>query len=73
MVFPFLFLVGTNVGDISLWEVGSRERLAHKPFKVWDISVASMPLQVLNQFPVGINYPFIFVIDLSKFSFVAMG
>ena len=55
MVFPFLFLVGTNVGDISLWEVGSRERLAHKPFKVWDISAASMPLQVLYQLPVGIT------------------
>lgn len=45
--FQLLFVVGTNVGDISLWEVGSRERLAHKPFKVWDISAASMPLQVL--------------------------
>ncbi|KAJ0079503.1 hypothetical protein Patl1_24490 [Pistacia atlantica] len=39
-------LIGTNVCDISLWEVGSRERLAHKSFKVWDISAASMPLQI---------------------------
>ncbi|KAJ0080032.1 hypothetical protein Patl1_24477 [Pistacia atlantica] len=39
-------LVGTNVGDISLWEVGSRERLAPKSFTVWDMSAASMPLQV---------------------------
>lgn len=38
-------LVGTNVGDISIWEVGSRERIAHKAFKVWDISACSMPLQ----------------------------
>lgn len=44
------FSVGTNVGDISLWEVGSRERLVHKPFKVWDIQAASMPLQVLHVF-----------------------
>lgn len=43
----YVFVVGTNVGDISLWEVGSRERLAHKPFKVWDLSAATMPLQVL--------------------------
>jgi hypothetical protein len=43
----YLFLVGTNVGDISIWEVGSRERLAHKPFKVWDVPNASMALQVL--------------------------
>ncbi|KAL3497944.1 hypothetical protein ACH5RR_040676 [Cinchona calisaya] len=40
-----VLLVGTNVGDISIWEVGSRERLAHKNFKVWDISACSMQLQ----------------------------
>lgn len=40
-----VLLVGTNVGDISIWEVGSRERLAHKTFKVWDISACSMPFQ----------------------------
>ncbi|CAL5419422.1 unnamed protein product [Camellia sinensis] len=34
-------MVGTNVGDVSIWEVGSRERLAHKPFKVWDLSAYS--------------------------------
>ena len=41
-------VVGTNVGDISIWEVGSRERLVHKTFKVWDLSACSMPLQVRN-------------------------
>ncbi|KAH0978648.1 hypothetical protein GBA52_005825 [Prunus armeniaca] len=41
-----ILLVGTNVGDISLWEVGSRERLVHKPFKVWDMQNASTPLQI---------------------------
>ncbi|MFS7928068.1 putative transcription factor WD40-like family [Helianthus anomalus] len=40
-----LLLVGTNVGEISIWEVGSRERMVHKPFKVWDISACSMPFQ----------------------------
>ncbi|XP_043694010.1 protein TOPLESS-RELATED PROTEIN 2-like isoform X3 [Telopea speciosissima] len=40
-----ILLVGTNVGEIGIWEVGSRERLAHKPFKVWDVSACSMPLQ----------------------------
>ncbi|XVF86383.1 hypothetical protein PTKIN_Ptkin18bG0035300 [Pterospermum kingtungense] len=40
-----LLLVGTNVGDIALWEVGSRERLVSKNFKVWDLSACSMPLQ----------------------------
>ncbi|KAK6232510.1 hypothetical protein SCA6_002583 [Theobroma cacao] len=48
---------GTNVGDISLWEVGSRERLADKPFKVWDISTASMPLQtaLVNDAGISVN------------------
>ncbi|CAI9772281.1 unnamed protein product [Fraxinus pennsylvanica] len=40
-----VLLVGTNVGDISIWEVGSRERLALKNFKVWEISACSMPFQ----------------------------
>ncbi|KAJ4951831.1 hypothetical protein NE237_028663 [Protea cynaroides] len=40
-----ILLVGTNVGEIAVWEVGSRERLAHKPFKVWDVSACSIPLK----------------------------
>lgn len=52
-----ILLVGTNVGDISLWEVGSREKLAHKPFKVWDLSASSMPLQtaLLNDAAISVN------------------
>uniref|UniRef100_A0A0C9S7L9 TSA: Wollemia nobilis Ref_Wollemi_Transcript_8205_4327 transcribed RNA sequence n=1 Tax=Wollemia nobilis TaxID=56998 RepID=A0A0C9S7L9_9CONI len=40
-----ILLVGTNVGDIAIWEVASREKLAHKTFKVWDLSACSMPMQ----------------------------
>lgn len=40
-----LLLVGTNVGDIALWEVGSRDRLVLKNFKVWDLAACTMPLQ----------------------------
>ncbi|MFS7940504.1 putative transcription factor WD40-like family [Helianthus anomalus] len=40
-----LLLVGTNVGDIGLWEVGSRDKLVSKNFKVWDLSTCSMSLQ----------------------------
>ncbi|KAL1298046.1 topless-related protein 1 isoform X1 [Arachis hypogaea] len=40
-----ILLVGTNVGDIALWEVGSRERLVLRNFKVWDLSACSMPFQ----------------------------
>ncbi|CAD5173037.1 protein TOPLESS-RELATED PROTEIN 2-like isoform X1 [Musa acuminata AAA Group] len=44
-----ILLVGTNVGDIGIWEVGSRERIAHKSFKVWDIGSCTLPLQALPQ------------------------
>jgi hypothetical protein len=40
------YAVGTNVGDISIWEVGSRDRLASRTFKVWDITAVSMAMQV---------------------------
>ncbi|XP_017699765.2 protein TOPLESS-RELATED PROTEIN 2-like isoform X2 [Phoenix dactylifera] len=40
-----ILLVGTNVGDIAIWEVGSRERIGHKTFKVWDVKSCSMALQ----------------------------
>ncbi|XP_077222242.1 protein TPR3-like [Tasmannia lanceolata] len=40
-----VLLVGTNVGDIGLWDVGSRERLVLKNFKVWDLGACSMPFQ----------------------------
>ncbi|KAG0463244.1 hypothetical protein HPP92_021720 [Vanilla planifolia] len=40
-----ILLVGTNVGDIGLWEVGTRERLVLKNFKVWELGECSIPLQ----------------------------
>ncbi|XP_052199357.1 topless-related protein 4-like isoform X2 [Diospyros lotus] len=40
-----LLLVGTNTGEIILWDLGSRERLAHRIFKVWDLGKCSVPLQ----------------------------
>ncbi|KAJ7552606.1 hypothetical protein O6H91_06G061400 [Diphasiastrum complanatum] len=40
-----ILLVGTNVGEISIWEVATRERLAQRTFKVWDISVCTLPMQ----------------------------
>lgn len=46
--------VGTNVGDIGIWEVGSREKLAQRTFKVWDITAASMPMQVSIYTPGGL-------------------
>ncbi|PSR84523.1 Topless-related protein [Actinidia chinensis var. chinensis] len=40
-----LLLVGTNTGEIMLWELASRDRLALRNFKIWDIGTCSMPLQ----------------------------
>ncbi|URD93243.1 CTLH [Musa troglodytarum] len=40
-----ILLVGTNVGDVDIWEVGSKERIAHKTFEVWDTGSCSTPLQ----------------------------
>lgn len=40
-----LLLVGTNVGDIGLLDVGTRERLVHRNFKVWDLGACSTLLQ----------------------------
>jgi len=45
-IFDFLVSVGTNIGDISIWEVGSKERLVYKNFKVWEPSACSVGLQV---------------------------
>ncbi|KAL3538214.1 hypothetical protein ACH5RR_001580 [Cinchona calisaya] len=40
-----LLLVGSNNGDITLWEVGLREKLVTKPFKIWEIQACSLPFQ----------------------------
>ncbi|XP_057826168.2 protein TOPLESS-RELATED PROTEIN 2 isoform X3 [Cryptomeria japonica] len=31
-----ILLVGTNTGDLGIWDVGSYEKLVHKTFGVWD-------------------------------------
>ncbi|XWS08546.1 hypothetical protein CRYUN_Cryun40dG0011800 [Craigia yunnanensis] len=40
-----LLTVGCSNGEISLWEVGMRERLVSKPFKIWDMAACSVPFQ----------------------------
>mgnify|MGYP000155538522 CR=1 FL=1 len=47
--------MGTNVGEIAIWDVGTKERLAHKVFKVWEIGSCSLPMQVHLQFHVVHN------------------
>ncbi|XP_059643467.1 topless-related protein 4-like isoform X2 [Cornus florida] len=52
-----LLLVGTNIGYIALWEVGGRERLAFRNFKVWDLGSRSMTLQasLANEYTASVN------------------
>ncbi|XP_039166146.1 protein TPR3 [Eucalyptus grandis] len=40
-----LLLVGTNMGDVVVWEVDSGARIALRKFKIWDLGTCSMALQ----------------------------
>uniref|UniRef100_A0A804P0D7 Uncharacterized protein n=1 Tax=Zea mays TaxID=4577 RepID=A0A804P0D7_MAIZE len=40
-----LLNVGTNVGDIGSWDVGTKDRLVVRNFKVWDLSKCTIILQ----------------------------
>ncbi|OMO54350.1 hypothetical protein CCACVL1_27864 [Corchorus capsularis] len=52
-----LLLVGTNIGDITIWEVGAREKLVSRNFKVWDLSACSMTLQasLASEYTAAVN------------------
>ncbi|KAL2341729.1 hypothetical protein Fmac_009669 [Flemingia macrophylla] len=43
--FHSVLAVGCANGEISLWEVGQREKLISKPFKIWDTSACSVLFQ----------------------------
>ncbi|PRQ26695.1 putative transcription factor WD40-like family [Rosa chinensis] len=40
-----ILLVGTSMGDISVWEVSSREKLVSRSFQPWDMGASSMILK----------------------------
>lgn len=52
-----LLLVGTNMGDVMVWDVGGRERIAQRKFKVWELGACSMPLQasLSNDYTASVN------------------
>ncbi|KAL7259747.1 hypothetical protein ACSBR1_005592 [Camellia fascicularis] len=52
-----LLLVGINTGEIMVWDLSSRERLAVRNFKVWELQACSMPLQasLANDYTASIN------------------
>ncbi|KAF7105248.1 hypothetical protein CFC21_106080 [Triticum aestivum] len=40
-----LLLVGSANGEFTLWEIGMRERLVSKPFKIWNMQACSAQFQ----------------------------
>ncbi|XP_074285239.1 topless-related protein 4-like isoform X3 [Silene latifolia] len=52
-----LLLVGTNLGDVSIWEVGSKERLVYRNFKVWELTHCTVPLQasLASEYTASVN------------------
>ncbi|WCJ30023.1 Protein TOPLESS [Euphorbia peplus] len=52
-----ILLVGTNMGDVMLWDLGSRERIAMKSFKVWELNARSVALQasLTNDYTASVN------------------
>ncbi|KAE8660205.1 hypothetical protein F3Y22_tig00116958pilonHSYRG00293 [Hibiscus syriacus] len=52
-----LLLVGCSNGEITLWELGMRERLVSKPFKIWGMSTCSVQFQALmvNDTPISVS------------------
>ncbi|PON99819.1 Topless-related protein [Trema orientale] len=52
-----LLLVGTNMGDVMVYELPSQERIAIRNFKVWDLGSCSMPLQasLANDYSASVN------------------
>ncbi|XP_039032366.1 topless-related protein 3-like isoform X1 [Hibiscus syriacus] len=52
-----LLLVGSSNGEITLWELGMRERVVSKPFKMWEMSTCSVQFQALmvNDTPISVS------------------
>ncbi|KAK3189089.1 hypothetical protein Dsin_028650 [Dipteronia sinensis] len=52
-----LLAVGCADGEITLWEIGLRERVVSKPFKIWDLSTCSVLLQatVVKDSPISVS------------------
>ncbi|XP_015894468.3 topless-related protein 4-like isoform X2 [Ziziphus jujuba] len=52
-----LLLVGTNMGDVMIYELPSHERIAMRNFKVWDLGTCSAVLQasLSNDYTASIN------------------
>ncbi|KAL5539764.1 hypothetical protein UlMin_003025 [Ulmus minor] len=52
-----LLLVGTNMGDVMIYELPNQNKIAARNFKVWDLASCSMNLQasLSNEYSASIN------------------
>ncbi|XP_011073420.1 topless-related protein 4 [Sesamum indicum] len=52
-----LLVVGTNIGEVSVWDVSSGEKLVFRNFKVWDLGSCTMTLQasLANEYTASVN------------------
>ncbi|WOL13546.1 protein TPR3 isoform X1 [Canna indica] len=52
-----VLLVGTKIGDVSLWEVASKKRISHREFKLWENIETSTSLQaaLAMETPMSVN------------------
>ncbi|CAI9780692.1 unnamed protein product [Fraxinus pennsylvanica] len=57
------FAVGTNVGDISIWEVGSRDRLALKNFKTIAFEGVAFSRHIVQIYTYNPSLEFIFYLQ----------
>ncbi|KAM7274408.1 hypothetical protein ACFE04_029072 [Oxalis oulophora] len=52
-----ILLVGSANGEVTLWELGLREKLLSKPFKVWDMQACSLSFQasMVKETPISVS------------------
>ncbi|XP_043815134.1 topless-related protein 3 isoform X2 [Manihot esculenta] len=52
-----LLLVGSANGEVTLWELGLRERLVSKPFKIWEMTAYPLQFQasLVKDAPISVN------------------
>ncbi|KAK6288586.1 hypothetical protein POUND7_000127, partial [Theobroma cacao] len=52
-----LLLVGSVIGEITLWELGMRDKLVTKPFKIWEMSTCTTTFKALmvNDTPISVS------------------
>ncbi|XVF86443.1 hypothetical protein PTKIN_Ptkin18bG0040700 [Pterospermum kingtungense] len=71
---------GTSIGDVTIWEAASRERLVSINFKVWDLGACSMTLQstvclwasLANEYTASVNWHQNYPLKTTAFPFMLL-